>query len=77
MLSLLYRLRVYVCRWLRPYSNGALPLIQIRSTLIELLALMNLDTGNEWTRGKLEASELGKIIMFYEKNPLEKDGEHM
>lgn len=62
------------CRWLRPYANGALPLMQIRTTLIDLLGIMNLDTGNEYTRLKLENSGLGKIIMFYEKNPLEKSG---
>lgn len=61
-----------IAGWLRPYANGALPLMQIRTTLIDLLGIMNLDTGNEYTRLKLENSGLGKIIMFYEKNPLEK-----
>lgn len=60
------------CRWLRPYSNGALPLLDIRSKLVDLLQLMNLDTSNTYTREKLEQSELGKIIMFYEKNPHDK-----
>lgn len=64
-----------LCSWLRPYSNGALPLLQIRSTLVDLLALMNLDTGNLYTREKLEQSELGKIVMFYEKNPHDKSSE--
>jgi hypothetical protein len=60
------------CSWLRPYPNGALPLLQIRNTLTDLLAVMNLDTSNDYTREKLEHSELGKIIMFYEKNPHDK-----
>lgn len=63
------------CSWLRPYPNGALPLLQIRNTLVELLALMNLDTSNDYTREKLEQSELGKIVMFYEKNPHDKTSE--
>lgn len=65
------------CSWLRPYPNGALPLLQIRNTLTDLLALMNLDTSNDYTREKLEHSELGKIIMFYEKNPHDKTSEYL
>lgn len=36
---------------------------------------MNLDTSNDYTREKLEQSELGKIVMFYEKNPHDKTSE--
>jgi hypothetical protein len=38
---------------------------------------MNLDTSNDYTREKLEQSELGKIVMFYEKNPHDKTSESL
>jgi hypothetical protein len=63
------------CSWLRPYPNGALPLLQIRSTLVDLLLLMNLDTSNDYTREKVEHSELGKILMFYANNQHENTSE--
>lgn len=64
-------------RWLRPYPTGALPLLQIRMTLLDLLQLMNLDTGDGYVRDKLVESELGKILMFYEKNEHEKSSRYM
>uniref|UniRef100_A0A383WE56 TFIIS N-terminal domain-containing protein n=1 Tax=Tetradesmus obliquus TaxID=3088 RepID=A0A383WE56_TETOB len=57
--------------WLRPYSNGTLPNAKVRGELVDLLALLALDTTNDYVRERLEESELGKIIMFYYKNPNE------
>jgi hypothetical protein len=65
------------CRWLRPYPTGALPLLQIRTTLLDLLQLMNLDTSDMYVRDKLADSELGKILMFYSQNDLEKSSKCM
>eukprot|EP00878_Enallax_costatus_P006375 GHUV01006686.1.p1 GENE.GHUV01006686.1~~GHUV01006686.1.p1 ORF type:complete len:260 (+),score=74.73 GHUV01006686.1:869-1648(+) len=60
-----------IAAWLRPYSNGTLPNAKIRTELVSILKLLQLDTGHEADREHLEASELGKIIMFYFKNPSE------
>eukprot|EP00882_Tetradesmus_deserticola_P001653 GHRQ01001780.1.p1 GENE.GHRQ01001780.1~~GHRQ01001780.1.p1 ORF type:complete len:485 (+),score=248.19 GHRQ01001780.1:213-1667(+) len=57
--------------WLRPYSNGTLPNAKVRGELVELLALLALDTTNDYVRERLEESELGKIVMFHYKNPNE------
>jgi hypothetical protein len=38
---------------------------------VDLLSLLALDTTNDYVRERLEESELGKIIMFYFKNPNE------
>jgi hypothetical protein len=59
------------CSWLRPYSNGTLPNAKVRGELVELLSMLALDTTNDYVRERLEESELGKIIMFYFKNPNE------
>lgn len=59
------------CRWLRPYQNGTLPNAKVRDELAELLGVLQLDTTNDYVRERLEESELGKIIMFYYKNPNE------
>ncbi|KAF6257576.1 hypothetical protein COO60DRAFT_1701786 [Scenedesmus sp. NREL 46B-D3] len=57
--------------WLRPYGNGTLPNAKVRGELVDLLSLLGLDTTNDYVRERLEESELGKIIMFYYKNPNE------
>lgn len=57
--------------WLRPYNNGTLPNAKVRSELVALLKVLQLETTNDYVREKLEESELGKIIMFYYKNPNE------
>jgi hypothetical protein len=62
---------VCICSWLRPYSNGTLPNAKVRGELVELLSMLALDTTNDYVRERLEESELGKIIMFYFKNPNE------
>lgn len=54
--------------WLRPYNNGTLPNAKVRSELVGLLRVLQLETTNDYVRERLEESELGKIIMFYYKN---------
>jgi hypothetical protein len=44
---------------------------------VDLLALLALDTTNDYVRERLEESELGKIIMFYYKNPNESSELHL
>ena len=51
--------------WLRPGSDGSLPNLRLRSSLLSLCSRLPIDTQLEDVRGQLKRSGLGKVVMFY------------
>lgn len=48
----------------------------MRGELVELLGVLGLDTTQQEARDALEESGLGKVVMFYFKNPSETSACH-
>ena len=51
--------------WLRPGSDGSLPNLRLRSSLLSLCSRLPVDTQQQDGREQLKRSGLGKVIMFY------------
>eukprot|EP00201_Polytomella_parva_P015008 CAMPEP_0175061872 /NCGR_PEP_ID=MMETSP0052_2-20121109/13835_1 /TAXON_ID=51329 ORGANISM="Polytomella parva, Strain SAG 63-3" /NCGR_SAMPLE_ID=MMETSP0052_2 /ASSEMBLY_ACC=CAM_ASM_000194 /LENGTH=352 /DNA_ID=CAMNT_0016327793 /DNA_START=10 /DNA_END=1068 /DNA_ORIENTATION=- len=55
--------------WIEPYSDGSLPNINVRSTILKCLTRLPLDTGIEEHKEILKKSQLGQRVMFYSRCP--------
>ena len=51
--------------WLRPGSDGSLPNLRLRSSLLSLCSRLPIDTQQEDVKDQLKRSGLGKVVMFY------------
>ena len=51
--------------WLRPGSDGSLPNLRLRSSLLTICSRLPVDTQQQDGREQLKRSGLGKVIMFY------------
>ncbi len=53
--------------WLYPHSNGTLPNIRLRTSLLKMLTRLNIDTSLEHRRDQVKRSGVGKVVLFYAK----------
>ncbi|KAK6590741.1 iwsip-like protein [Cryptosporidium xiaoi] len=54
-----------LCRWLKPFSDGTLPNLSIRSSILKLICNMPL------TEEDIISTEIGKVVCELWKNPAE------
>ncbi|KAI8472508.1 MAG: hypothetical protein J3K34DRAFT_519697 [Monoraphidium minutum] len=52
-------------KWIAPYANGALPTLLVRARMVELLALLPINTAIDSLRDVLMRSGLGKVVQFH------------
>ena len=50
--------------WIEPLSDGTLPNIKIRTTVLRILQKLPIDTGNDGDRANLKNSKIGSRVMF-------------
>lgn len=55
--------------WLDPMSDGTLPNVKVRETLLRLLHQLPVDCSKEDRKDQLKRSGLGRVVMFYYKLP--------